>query len=103
VRLRVFPIATVILAALLSASASTVTLTWKLNPVNPKPPTVHTRVYRALAPCAKFTVVVAGLNDTSWTDETVESGKSYCYFTTVRNPKTGLESGKSAEIKVTVP
>lgn len=87
------------------AGAVEVTLSWHLNSANPAPPTTHTRVYRAPAPCSsstgKFALVASGLNGTSWTDENVQAGKTYCYFTTVRNPRTKLESGKSDVVTIT--
>lgn len=86
-----------------AAGAPSVTLKWDLNILNPDPPVIHTRVYRALSPCTKFGVIAEGLNGLSWTDTSVQAGKTYCYYLTERNPRTGLESGKSNEIKVTVP
>jgi len=92
-----------LLAMTVSSPAHEVTLSWALNPQNPKPPIVHTRVYKSQSPCKTFWLAVSGLNGTSWSDEGVLAGKTYCYFTTVRNPTTGKESGKSNEVTVTIP
>ncbi len=95
-----------LLLLVLAAKPTEVTLRWTLSPKNPAPPAVHTRVYRGPSPCnarTKYKLMVTGINGASWTDETVTAGATYCYFTTVRNPKTGLESGRSNVFQITVP
>jgi hypothetical protein len=75
-----------------------VTIAWTASPS----PVQGYNVYRSSPPSAPVLLTVRLVSGTSYTDKTVEAGRTYVYYVTSVDSK-GAESSPSQNITVTVP